>query len=169
MNWLDTVNIRIMKEEDLPLIEWDGKYSRYRRIYREVFRNLQSGIAYPYVAETKENGLIGQVFLTEKLPNVNFSPDRRYLFLSSFRIKEAFRDKGLGALLLRICELTAKDKKIRDIFLNCAQKNILGLHFYETHGFTKVREDPGEWTFINENGNVITEVEPAWTMVKQIQ
>lgn len=37
-SWLDSrVNIRLMRESDLPLIEWDGEYTRYRK---DLSRNL---------------------------------------------------------------------------------------------------------------------------------
>ena len=68
-NWLDRVNIRLLREEDLPALEWDGEYTRYRKIYQEVYRNLERGISFPYVAETADDGIIGQVFLTRKDPN----------------------------------------------------------------------------------------------------
>ena len=63
-DWLSAVTIRLLQEEDLPELEWGGEYSRYRRIYREIYRNSQKGISLPYVAETADDGIIGQVFLT---------------------------------------------------------------------------------------------------------
>ena len=81
----DEVTIRLLREEDLPALEWDGEYKRYRRIYREVFRNSQIGISFPLVAETRRDGIIGQVFLNQKEPNPKFTLRSRYYFLSSFR------------------------------------------------------------------------------------
>lgn len=167
-SWLDSVQIRLLRETDLPQLEWDGEYARYRRVYREVFRNYSRGISRPFIAETAQNGIIGQVFLTEKGPNAAYSACDPYFFLSSFRIKSDFRDRGLGSLLLRVCEITASDKKIKEIYLNCAKTNARGLHFYQSHGFKILREDAGLWSFINENGKVVTESEPAWTLHKWI-
>ena len=102
-DWLEHVTIRLIKEADLPALEWDGEYARYRKVYQEVYRNSQRGISLPYVAETPEDGIIGQVFLTRKDPNPSYSPRSRYFFLSSFRIKPEFRDRGLGDRMIRIC------------------------------------------------------------------
>ena len=81
-DWLDHVTIRLLREEDLPALEWDGEYIRYRKVYQEVYRNSQRGISLPYVAETPEDGIIGQVFLTRKDPNPSYSPRSRSFFLS---------------------------------------------------------------------------------------
>ena len=102
-NWLKTVNIRMLREEDLPAVEWNGEYKRYRRIYREIYRNSQKGISIPLIAETAADGIVGQVFLSQKEPNPNYGIRTRYFFLSSFRIKPQFRDHGLGSLMLGEC------------------------------------------------------------------
>ena len=46
--------VRLIKEADLPALEWDGEYTRYRKVYQEVYRNSLRGISLPYVAETPE-------------------------------------------------------------------------------------------------------------------
>lgn len=168
-NWLDSVNIRLMRESDLPLIEWGEEYVRYRKIYCEVYRNFLAGRTFPWIAEVEKYGVIGQVFLTEKQPNTAFDPDRPYMFLSSFRVKPDFRNRGLGTFLLKICEITAHDRNIRHIFLNCAKNNKRCKAFYERNGFVVLREDPGRWSFINHKGAICEEVDPAWTMVKKIE
>lgn len=166
--FLNQINIRKMKESDLPLIEWNGEYSRYRRMYREVYRNLLLGISIPFVAENTDGELVGQAFLTEKNPNDNYTSKSKYMFLSSFRVKAPYRDKGLGTLILKTCEETVMERDLNLIFLHCASKNTLAKQFYEKHGFAAVRNDPGIWTFINEAGNVVTEKEPSIVMVKKI-
>ncbi len=163
-NWLDRVTIRLIREEDLPALEWDGEYTRYRKVYREVFRNFQKGISLPYVAETEEDGIIGQVFLTRKDPNPSYSPRSRYFFLSSFRIKPQFRSRGLGNRMMQICFRDVRSHRIRDIFLNCSSDNNRARRFYEKHGFRIVRLDEGNWTYINDEGLVVTEPQSAYLM-----
>ncbi len=162
--WLDRVMIRLLREEDLPALEWDGEYSRYRKIYREVYRNSEKGISLPYVAETEEDGIIGQVFMTKKEPNPSYSPRSRYFFLSSFRIKPDFRGRGLGSLMMRVCFRDVRNQKLRDIFLNCSSDNDRARHFYERNGFRIIRLDKGNWTYINEEGYVVTEPQSAYLM-----
>ncbi len=167
-NWIDSVNIRLMNEADLPAIEWDGEYKRYRKVYREIYRGFLSGRSTPWIAEIGESGIIGQVFLTEKQPHSEYCPDQPYMFLSSFRVKPAYRNLGLGTLLLKTSEITTRDKNIHYIFLNCAKANQRSRSFYERNGFTTVRDDPGRWSFIDDEGNIREEVEPAWVMKKHL-
>lgn len=162
------VIIRLLREEDLPALEWDGEYRRYRRIYREVFRNSQKGISFPLVAETPKDGIIGQVFLTQKEPNPNFTANSRYYFLSSFRIKPQFRGMGLGSRLLRTCEDQAKLHHLRDIYLNCAVANHRARWFYLDHGFHVIRIDNSDWTFVDDEGFIRTEPQHAYLMKKTL-
>ena len=167
-NWLDSVTIRLMKETDLPELEWDGEYSRYRKVYREVYHNFRRGITMPFVAETAEDGLIGQVFLTFKDPNPSYMPRSRYCFISSFRVKPQFRDKGLGSRLVDVCFREARNHHLRDIFLNCSSDNNRARWFYEKHGFRVIRLDDGNWSYVNAEGFVVTEHQSAYVMKKTL-
>lgn len=167
-NWLKTVNIRLLREEDLPELEWGGEYKRYRRIYREIYRNSQKGLSIPLIAETAAEGIVGQVFLSQKEPNLNYGIRTRYYFLSSFRVRAEFRDHGVGSLLLQECEKQARLHRIRDIYLNCERTNNRARWFYQEHGFKVVRIDEGTWTYVNDEGFVVTEPENAYLMKKTL-
>ena len=164
----DEVTIRLLREEDLPTLEWDGEYKRYRRIYREVFRNSQIGISFPLVAETRRDGIIGQVFLNQKEPNPKFTLRSRYYFLSSFRVKPQFRGMGIGRRLLETCEKQALLHRLRDIYLNCAVSNHRARWFYLDHGFRVIRIDDSDWSFVDDEGFVVTEHQHAYLMKKTI-
>ena len=165
---LDQVTIRLIREDDLPALEWNGEYARYRRVYSEVYRNFMKGISLPFVAETAADGIIGQVFLTKKDPNPAYSPHNPYFFLSSFRVKPEFRDHGVGARLLQVCEEQTRMHHMRDIYLNCAADNRLARKFYEAHSFRVIRMDQSEWTFVNHEGFVVTEPQTAYLMKKTL-
>lgn len=167
-NQLDQVRIRLLREEDLPALEWNGEYQRYRKIYREIYRNSKKGISIPFVAETEADGIIGQVFLTQKDPNPAIGMRSRYLFLSSFRVKPEFRDIGLGSRLLDICEREARSRHIREICLNCSADNNRARRFYEKHGFRIIRRDEGNWNYVNDEGYVVTEHQSAFMMKKTL-
>lgn len=168
MNWINHVRIRLLREEDLPALEWDGEYKRYRRIYREIYRNSQKGLSIPLVAETTEDGIVGQVFLSQKDPNPNYGIRSRYFFLSSFRIKPQFRDQGLGSMLLAECEKQVRLHRMRDIYLNCAKDNNRARWFYQEHGFQVVRIDEGTWTYVNDEGFVVSEPQNSYLMRKTL-
>ena len=166
--WLDSVTIRYMTEEDLPALEWDGEYTRYRRVYKEVYRNFTRGISLPYVAVDPDAGIIGQVFLTRKDPNPDYGTRSRYFFLSSFRVKPEYRGRGLGSRLLAACEKDVLAARLRDIYLNCAENNPRARSFYEQHGFKVVRVDSGTWSIINEEGLLVSEKQTAYLMKKAL-
>lgn len=166
--WLGQVNVRKMRESDLPLIEWDGEYTRYRKVYQEVYRNQQLGVTTALIAESPDDGIVAQIFLTKKNPNEVFSPNERYLFISSFRVKKPFRNRGLGTLLLKMAELFAKKEGLPLLILNCAQANQEGLAFYKNAGFEGYRIDDGKWRYIDHEGNVREECEPAFSMRKRV-
>ena len=168
VSWLNNVHIRFLKEEDLPSLEWDGEFKRYRRIYREIYRNSQKGLSIPFVAETDADGIVGQVFLSQKEPNPNYGIRTRYYFLSSFRVKPQFRDHGLGSLLLEECEKQVRLHRIRDIYLNCEKNNNRARWFYQEHGFQVVRLDEGTWTYVNDEGFVVSEPQNAYLMKKTL-
>lgn len=167
-NWLKDVRIRLLREEDLPALEWGDEYKRYRRIYREIYHNSQKGLSIPLVAETTDDGIVGQVFLSQKEPNQNYGIRNRYYFLSSFRIKPPFRDHGLGSLLLKECEKQVRLHRIRDIYLNCDRRNDRARWFYQEHGFQVVRIDEGSWTFVNDEGFVVSEPQNSYLMRKTL-
>ena len=164
----DDVTIRLLREEDLPALEWNGEYKRYRRIYREVFRNSQKGISFPLVAETSGDGIIGQVFLNQKEPNPKFTARSPYYFLSSFRVKPQFRGLGLGSRLLKECEKQVTLHRLRDIYLNCAVSNHRARWFYLEHGFQVIRIDDSDWSFVDDEGFVVTEHQHAYLMRKTV-
>ena len=166
--WLNSVNIRFLRGDELPLLEWDGEYKRYRRIYSEVYRNSQKGLAIPLVAELPDDGIIGQVFLSQKEPNPNYGIRSRYYYLSSFRIKPKFRDNGLGTMLLNECEKQVRLHRLRDIYLTCARDNNRARWFYQEHGFQVVRVEDKDWSFVNDEGFVVTEHQNAFLMRKSL-
>ena len=167
-NWLDTVIIRFLREDELPLLEWNGEYKRYRRIYSEIYRNSQKGLAIPLIAEHPTEGIIGQVFLSQKEPSQNYGIRSRYYFLSSFRVKPKFQNHGLGTLLLEECERQVRLHHLRDIYLNCARNNNHARWFYQDHGFQVIRLEDGDWTFVDDQGFVVTEHQNTFLMRKSL-
>lgn len=160
------VRIRYLEEADLPALEWDGEYSRYRKNYLEIYRNKGKGLSFPFVAESAADGVIGQVFLTRRNANKAYS-NEPYFFLTSFRVKPAYRDRGIGSRLLEACERVTREQRIGAILLNCAASNPRGFEFYRKHGFELVREELTQWSYVNENGMVVSEQAPSWLMRKR--
>jgi hypothetical protein len=56
------VSIRIANERDLPAMEWDGEYRRFRRLYQTAIAEAQMGRRVILVAEV-EGSMAGQIFV----------------------------------------------------------------------------------------------------------
>ena len=160
--------IRRMREDDLPLIEWGSEYLRYRRVYREIYRNSLTGRTILLAAVTNSGQLIGQVFVTINPSHSYKLVPSQSLLLSSFRVKKEYRGLGVGSRLLKTCEDCAIDRKIGFLWLNCSKSNEKALNFYRKHGFEIFRFDPGDWQYIDHNGEIRREVDPAWSLSKRI-
>lgn len=159
--------IRRMREDDLPLIEWGCEYLRYRRVYREIFRNSHSGRFILWVAATGSGEVVGQVFINVNPVHAYKLVPRQSMLLSSFRVKRDYRGCGIGSKLLKTCECCADEREIKFLWLNCSKSNQNALTFYRNRGFEIFRSDPGDWQYIDHNGNIRREVDPAWSLCKK--
>ncbi len=159
--------IRRMREDDLPLIEWGCEYLRYRRVYREIFRNSLSGRFILWVAATGSGEVVGQVFINVNPVHAYKLVPRQSMLLSSFRVKRDYRGCGIGSKLLKTCECCADEREIKFLWLNCSKSNQNALTFYRNRGFEIFRSDPGDWQYIDHNGNIRREVDPAWSLCKK--
>ena len=164
----EKIQIRLMRESDLPAMEWGGEFACYRRVFREILRAQERGISKAFLAFTESGEVVGQVFLTRKFPNPDYSPNDPYLFLTSFRVKPAFQGRGLGGRLLRRCVVSAWEEKIPALLLNCSLSNKSAYRFYLHHGFQLVREMVCRWSFVDQYGEVHNECEAAYLLRKDV-
>lgn len=167
--WLADVILRRLKQEDLPSLEWEGEYRRFRQVYADTYKRMQRGLASMWVAELPGFGIIGQVF-------VQFSCDRKELadgdlraYFFSFRVRPAFRSAGLGTLLLKVIEDEACLNGNRWLCLIVAKENHRAQRFYERNGYKIVADEPGNWNYRDEYGEIQQVHEPAWMMEKKLK
>jgi ribosomal protein S18 acetylase RimI-like enzyme len=168
-DWLEQVIIRRLRHDDLPALEWDGEYRRFRQVYVDTYQRMRRGIATMWVADLEGTGVIGQVFLQfdcdrKELAN---GVDRAYFF--SFRVRSEYRSAGVGAMLLKVVEDETRLNKMRWLCLNVARDNPRAQNFYDRYGYTIVAAEPGIWTYKDEEGNVHQVHEPAWRMEKDLE
>lgn len=165
-DWKEKVNFRKVRKSDLPLLEWDGEYLHLRNVYKNAFEKSKTGKTKLWVAEIIGIGLVGQVFiqvLSSRLDLAN-GIDRAYLY--AFRIKENYRNLGLGSSLLTFIETDLVKNNFKEVTLNVSRKNFKAIHFYEKRGFKIVSDESGEWTYRDHNNDIQHVHEPAWKMVK---
>jgi ribosomal protein S18 acetylase RimI-like enzyme len=166
--WLSQVTIRHLQEADLPALEWGGEFKHFRRIYAEAFQRMQNGMASHWVAEQQRAGVIGQAFiqLTCDRPELADGYARAYLY--SFRIKPAYRNGGLGSLMLSTIEDDLRARDFEILTLNVAKDNKAALRLYHRMSYRVVAHEPGIWSYPDEHGIWHQMEEPAWRMEKEL-
>lgn len=165
---LEKIRVRHLEITDLPALEWDGQYSHFRRIFRETYHSMQRGLAVMWVADDVEAGIIGQVFvqLNSARPELADGWQRAYIF--GFRIKEAFRNRGLGAHMLAVVEDDLRRRGFYFVTLNVGKDNPAARRFYERHGYRCVADEPGCWSYLDDADQIHEVHEPAWRMEKRL-
>ena len=73
---------------------------------------------------------------------VHRSPERVYLYLDDFCVSQAYRNMGIGSILLDHAMQYARQLHIPEIFLHVEKTNVRAEAFYKRHGFG-VYEDQG--------------------------
>ena len=129
--WLAQVSLRTVRQSDLLGLEWDGEYTHFRRMYRQVFTDSLKGRAVMWVAELPPVGLIGQVFIHLHSARIELANGVTRAYLYGFRVKPAYRDHGLGTTILRIVEDDLVKRRFSLVTLNVAKDNPDARRFYE--------------------------------------
>lgn len=165
-SWPERVVIRQLEVDDLPEVEWEGEYSRFRNIYHETFWRMKNGLAIMWVAALPPAGLAGQVFVQFETSNRELADGKRRAYVHSFRVREAFRGCGVGARLMAHAEKDLAGRGFQEVSLNVTRENEGALRLYKRLGYEVIGEDPGKWVYYDER-NVLRNVhEPGWRMLK---
>lgn len=168
VNWPESIVFRQVKHTDLPALEWDGEYKHLRNVYKSAYERQLKGRSKLWIAELQNFGLIGQVFIQLFSTRVDLAngTDRAYLY--AFRIKEPFRNSGLGTRLLNLVEQDLFNEHFLEVTLNVAKDNPKAIHFYQKNGYKIVSEETGEWSYRDHNDVIRLVTEPAWKMIKKL-
>ncbi|MCJ7624991.1 MAG: GNAT family N-acetyltransferase [Anaerolineaceae bacterium] len=161
--------IRHLREEDLPALEWGGEFSHFRRLYAEGFRRTNQGLTVMWVADMPDKGVIGQVFIQLICDRPELADGANNAYLYSFRIQEAYRNMGIGTLILDRIEQDLLERGYSNLTLNVAKENIKAQRLYQRHRFQIVAHEPGIWSYPDENGIWRQVNEPSWRMQKELK
>jgi ribosomal protein S18 acetylase RimI-like enzyme len=164
--WLNQVIVRTITEADLPGMEWDGEYTHFRRVYAEAYQRMQRGYTVLWVAELPGSGLIGQVFIQLVCDRLELADGQDRAYLYSFRVRSAFRDQGLGKLIMGVVEEDLRIRGFQYVTLNVARDNPRAQQLYLRSGYRVVAPEPGTWSYPDEHGIWHHVEEPAWRMEK---
>jgi len=168
INWVESspTIIRPAVHSDLLEMEWNGEFKHFRVLYSNAFARMQQGKSMIWVAETTLHGLIGQVFVQLICDRPELADGWQRAYLYSFRIKPEFRDHGLGSQMVRAVEDYLLQHKFSRLTLNVARDNPNAQRLYRRLGFQIVAEEPGVWSYPDEQGVWHTVQEPSWRMEK---
>ncbi len=165
---LSNVIIRPISKADLPALEWDGEFKHFRNVYASAYDHMTKGTTIIWIAELPATGLLGQVFLQliSDRPELADGWQRAYLY--AFRIKPLYRNHGLGSRMVNVVENYARVHQFSRITLNVARINLDAIRLYKRLGYQIVAQEPGIWSYPDDQGNWQTVHEPSWRMEKLI-
>jgi ribosomal protein S18 acetylase RimI-like enzyme len=159
--------IRPGVEADLPELEWEGQYRRYRAVYRAALEEANRGARALLVAEV-DGRVVGQIFVhfTSPWPIPGSHAPAGYLY--AFRVRPTHRGRGIGKALLQEAEDRLTGAGAAHAVIAVAQDNQVARRLYESRGYKWLADDPGHWTFIDERGTTRHVHEPAHLLVKTL-
>lgn len=160
------VTIRMANQNDLPALEWNGEYSHFRLLYRDVFQSTVRGEAIMWLAELPSVGVIGQLFVQLVSGREELADGTNRAYIYGFRIQSDFRGQGIGTQMLAKAEADLFKRGYGVVCLNVARDNLQARQLYERHGYRVVAAEPGRWNYTDEFGIRRQVVEPAWRMEK---
>jgi len=167
-SWVSRVQIRRLTKADLPALEWDGEYSRFRRLFAETYQSAVKGRAVLWVADLPGLGLIGQLFVQLNSARLELADGKTRAYIYAFRVRKSYRGAGLGTRLLQTAEADLVRRGYQWVTLNVGRDNPNARQLYERNGYRVVASEPGIWHYIDETGQRREVNEPAWRMENKL-
>lgn len=167
MSSVPGVTIRPAVEADLPALEWDGQYAHYRRLYRHAMNEAKRGRRLLLVAELSGE-LVGQIFIQFNSGRSELADGMRSGYLYSFRVRREYRKQGIGSDLLQSAEAVLRSRAFERAVIAVAQDNEGAQRLYDAHGYRRFAADPGEWSYLDQNGDLRSVNEPAYLYQKNL-
>jgi len=165
---LDSMVIRPVRAEDLPALEWDGVYTRYRQVFRETFEDAQRGHRVMLVA-VAAGEVVGQVFVQLNSSEQQFADGATRGYLYALRVRPVWQGQGVGARLIAAAEAALREHGFTTAVIAAAKENAGALRLYERLGYRVFAEDPGRWSFVDANGKEQSVAEACWVMEKHLE
>lgn len=159
------VTVREATEEDLPALEWEGRYQHFRRLYRHALSEAQRGRRILLVAEA-DGKIIGQIFIQLSSGRAELADGRTSGYLYAFRVRPDYRGQGIGTQLLEQAEHILQERAFKRAVIAVARDNLGALRLYEQHGYHQFAKDPGEWSYVDHEGQLRHVSEPAYILEK---
>lgn len=159
--------IREAREADLPDLEWEGRYQHFRRLYRHAMAEAKRGRRVLLVADV-EGLIVGQVFVQLTSARAELADGSHSGYLYAFRVRPEYRSQGIGTQLLLEAEAVLRRHGFERAVIAVARDNARAIRLYQSMGYFRFAEDPGEWSYIDHEGRMRFVSEPAYMLEKFI-
>lgn len=159
--------IREAREPDLPTLEWEGAFTHFREMYRRAFEETRTGRRIMLVAEVDAR-VVGQIFIQLDSPPKPGSHTRASAYLYSFRVRPEYRQQGIGTQLLQAAEERLLARGYRRTVISVAVVNETARRLYERLGYSVFTRDPGQWSYVDDRGQLQQVDEPAYVLEKYL-
>ncbi len=160
--------IRQVDKADLPALEWDGEYLKYRRMFANLYHNTRYKDTLMWIVETKQCEMVGQAFVILRSEEKEVADGKTRAYVFSFRVKPQFRNCGIGSYLMGFIENDLRERGFKCITLNVAKENLDALRLYQRLGYRITGSRPGIWSFVDHEGRTQHIHEPSWRMIKDL-
>ena len=155
--------IREARAEDLEAMEWEGEYRRYRVVYQRAYAEMLRGRRVLLVAEL-QGQVIGQIFV--QVDSTLTGGGGRAAYLYALRVRPTYRNRGIGTELVREAESLLRQRGFGRALISVAKDNDAARRLYERLGYEVFGEDAGDWSYIDDQGQVQEVHEPAFLLEK---
>ncbi|MGH2627635.1 MAG: GNAT family N-acetyltransferase [Anaerolineales bacterium] len=161
------VLIRPATEADLPALEWGGEYRHFRRVYRAAMTDALQDRRLVLAAEVGGE-VVGQLFV--QLENVQLDPGGRRPtgYLYALRVRPPFRNQGIGTALVTYAEDDLRQRRFVRAAIAVAKDNSGALRLYRRLGYRVFAEDPGNWSYLDDEGQLRHVLEPSYLLDKDL-
>lgn len=161
------IKIRTATKQDLPLLEWNGQYTHFRRIFRRAYREQCRGKRLMLVAD-KGGFPIARLFILYEGKNRSLANGYSRGYIYSFHVMEAFQSHGIGSRMMQVAEDILRQRRFHIVTLAVAKVNERALRLYERRGYQIMDDDEGKWRYQDHKGRVQYVHEPCWLLEKQL-
>ena len=163
---LSQLRIRQASEEDLTLLEWEGEFTHFRRLFADAYHMAELGKGLIWISVAENGFLIGQLFVSLSGGRPELSDGKTRAYIYGFRIRPSFRRMGVGGMMMHTVEADLAGRDFQWITLNVANDNLPARRFYERFGYRVTASDPGIWSYLDDQGIRRNVHEPSWRMEK---
>lgn len=159
--------IRQVEQNDLPKLEIDGAFTKFRKVFQRGFREQQSGLRLMLIADS--NGAVAaRLFILLKSSDNHIANGHTRAYLYSFYVVPVFRKMGLGTHMMHYAENLLQQRGFQVVSLAVSKENNGALRLYQRLGYAVVRDDPGQWSYTDHHGRTQQVKEPCWILEKQL-